>query len=117
MALQKSITFPNGNSGSYLKIGFSRVDDLARDASFHFHLYKDRATRQACPKIPVQARVAKLRLTGDKYDQYLSGTALAAKPGATHTSQAYMAAKTEPLICDIDLKDATPVLEAGQTGS
>ena len=98
MALQKSLTLPNVSvPGSYLRIGYVRLDYLAREASAHFDLFESRAARLKAPNLPMRPRAAKLRLTGNKFDQYLSGAAIAAAgASANHLSQLYAAAKAEP---------------------
>jgi hypothetical protein len=116
MALQKTITLANSAQGNYIKIAFHRWDGIAREASAHFHLYADEDARDAAPSEPL-CLIAKLRLTGDKFDEYLSTDALAAlvAPGPDPIrDQLYEAVKVEPFsigggLTTLDLSDATNV--------
>lgn len=96
MALQKSFTLPSGVSGNYIRITANRWDRQAREAVGWFALYVDAAAAQS-GKQPLSPFIAKLWLTGSKFDQYLS-------PAALETSdvlaQFYLAAKAEPISCD-----------------
>ena len=60
-------------------------------------LYLDAAT--AVSGSPLRPIVAKLRLSGDKFDLYLSNAALAASDNDV-VAQLYLAAKTEGVISD-----------------
>jgi len=98
MALQKTITVPGRGSGNYSRVGFWRWDRETREASAHFHLFIDSAAA-ASGEPPLRDRVAKLRLTGDKFDQYLAPSVLAS---AEHdvVAQLYIAAKAEEVVSD-----------------
>lgn len=116
MALQKSITLPNSAAGNYIRLTFYRHDAIARELSAHFMLYASAAARIAAPTEPL-TMVAKLRLSGAKFDQYLSTAALTAlsNVGPDRVAAAvYVAAKAETLIAGggltvLDLSAATDV--------
>lgn len=115
MALQKSITIENGATGDYIRIGLAPIDWMTREASVHFMLYASEAWRAAHPEAPL-CLIAKLRLEGAKFEEWLGEAALAAlvDPGADPVrDQLYAAAKVEPLqpggglrIDELDLSDA-----------
>lgn len=117
MALTKSITLPNGSTGAYLSMGLCRIDWAAKEASFHLHLYQDRATKVSAPMSPLRPVAAKLRLTGAKFDAYLGYASLSAAASPNHVAQAYQAFKAETalLISDFDMTALADVLETGQT--
>ena len=96
MALQKSFTLPSGISGNYIRLTAHRWDRQAREAVAWFSLYVD-ATAAGSGKAPLNPWIAKLWLTGDKFDQYL-GNAELTSPGIL--AQLYVAAKAEPISCD-----------------
>ena len=96
MALQKSFTLPSGVSGNYIRLTAHRWDRQAREAVGWFSLYVDAAAANS-GKAPLTPWIAKLWLTGAKFDQYLSNAELAS-PGILE--QLYVAAKAEPLSCD-----------------
>jgi len=97
MALQKIIILPSGVSGDYSRITHFRWDRTTREASALIDLYLDAAT--AVSGSPLRPIVAKLRLSGDKFDLYLSTAALAASANDV-VAQLYVAAKAEPVISD-----------------
>jgi hypothetical protein len=96
MALQKTFTMPSGVSGNYIRLIAHRWDRNGREALAWFALYVDAASAHA-GKQPLSPFIAKLWLTGAKFDQYLSNAELAS-PGILE--QLYVAAKAEPLSCD-----------------
>ncbi|ACB76715.1 hypothetical protein [Opitutus terrae] len=100
MAFQKTFILPNGITGHYLRIGAHRLDRRTREASFQFDLFASQAHADACPADPVRSLVAKLRLDGDKFDTWVSHTAMA-QSGQTLYARAYAAAKVESVICDV----------------
>ncbi|HEY1791574.1 MAG TPA: hypothetical protein VGG34_01535 [Opitutaceae bacterium] len=116
MALQKTIDLPNGTSGNYIKIVAYRWDTLTETASALFALYLSQAQRTAAPKSTLMPVVAKLRLHGAKFNQYLANSVLD-PPNVTVLGQLYAAAKVEPLKSDFQptsgsatvLSDATNV--------
>ncbi|MES2692673.1 MAG: hypothetical protein V4773_04310 [Verrucomicrobiota bacterium] len=90
MAFIKSIALPTGVSGDYWRMVGFKWERGSREASAHFSLFKDAATAAAGqPLVPI---AAKLRLYGDKFDDYLSPTALAAAEQDV-VAQLYQAAK------------------------
>ena len=112
MALQKTITLPNGASGSYIRVGAYTWDRQTNEASAHFMLHTDAAFAESAPGSPL-CLIAKLRLQGDKFIQYLGNDALAVD-GVTVLGQFYAAAKIEPLLAgagftSISLADAQDV--------
>lgn len=96
MAFQKSLTLPSGVSGNYIRCIVFRWDRNAREAEALFALYLDQAAAQS-GKQSLTPWIAKLRLEGEKFDEYLSNTALASDD---ILGQLYAAAKAEPLSCD-----------------
>lgn len=113
MALQKSITLPNGTGGAYIKLAFFRWDDLRKEASAHFHLYTTAGTRLSAPLDPLRDTIAKVRLEGAKFDQYFSASAMLAAR-STIVGQLYNALKAEGGIAgggltSLDLSDAADV--------
>lgn len=110
MALQKTIALPSGVSGNYIRLTCYRWDRQAREASAIFALYLDaaHATSGADYLVPV---IAKLRLSGDKFTEYLGASVLAEYE---ISAQLYLAAKTETLLAgggltSIDLGGALDV--------
>ncbi len=96
MALQKTCTLPSGVSGNYIRLTAHRWDRQAREAVAWFSLYVDAAAANS-GKAPLTPWIAKLWLTGSKFDQYLSNPELES-PGVL--AQLYAAAKAEPINCD-----------------
>ena len=96
MALQKSFTLPSGVSGNYIRLTANRWDRNAREAVGWFALYVDASAAQS-GKAPLTPFIAKLWLTGTKFDAYLSPSAL---ESSDVLAQFYVAAKAEPLSCD-----------------
>jgi hypothetical protein len=96
MAFQKSLTLPSGATGDYIRVITYRWDRSAREAVALFALYVSQGAAQE-GKQALTPYVAKLRLTGAKFDQYL-GNALLADRDAI--AQLYAAAKVEPVSCD-----------------
>jgi hypothetical protein len=90
MALEKTINLPSGVSGNYHRMVAFTWERGTRQASAHFALYKDAAT--AIAGEPLRPIVAKLRLSGEKFDEYLSAAALAAADGDV-VAQLYLAAR------------------------
>lgn len=98
MALQKTTHLPAGVSGNYVRIVAHRWDRLAREASAVLALYVS-AEAAASGATPLAAVFAKLRLTGAKFDEYLSPSAMAETPNDV-LGQLYTAARAEPIVCD-----------------
>lgn len=96
MALQKNITLPSGASGNYVRLTTYRWDRATREAVALFGLYVNAAAAQA-GKETLSPFVAKLRLTGAKFDAYLGGPEARA---GNAVAQLYAAAKAEPVISD-----------------
>ena len=96
MALQKTLTLPSGVAGNYSRLISYRWDRAAKEAVALFALYLD-AAAAASGKQPVTPWIAKLRLTGDKFDLYLGNAAL---EDHDVIAQLYMAAKAEPVASD-----------------
>jgi hypothetical protein len=94
MALNKTISLPSGISGNYIRLTSYRWDRSTLEASAIFALYLDAAHAQAGSDYLVPV-IAKLRLSGEKFSEYLGAAAL-----AEHeiSSQLYSAAKTETLL-------------------
>jgi hypothetical protein len=118
MALQKTVSLPNYTSGDYIVLREFSADYFAREMSAHFYLYASATAREAAP-ISSMGLIAKLRLSGDKFDQWLSTATLAALDADTPDRlrhQIYQAVKVEPLlpglglrIDELDLSDALDV--------
>jgi hypothetical protein len=96
MAFQKLFTLPSGVSGNYTRLITHRWDRQAREAGALFALYVD-ATAAENGKTPLTPWIAKLTLTGDKFDQYVGNPAL---ESTDILAQLYVAAKAEPVSCD-----------------
>lgn len=96
MALQKTITLPSGVSGNYVRLITYRWDRATREAVALFGLYVNAAAAET-GKDTLTPFIAKLRLTGEKFDQYL-GNADARAGNAV--GLLYAAAKAEPVISD-----------------
>lgn len=114
MALQKTITLRNGQSGNYIKLGPYFLDPLVKEASAQFMLHTDATHAASAPDFPI-CMIAKLRLQGAKFDEYLASAVLNAG-GVTTAAKLYTAAKAEPLIAgggltqaELDLTDAADV--------
>lgn len=108
MAFQKQFTLASGVSGNYSRLITYRWDRATREAVALFALFVDAAAAQS-GKQSLTPFIAKLRLTGDKFDEYLGNAAL-----ADHDviAQLYVAAKAEPVISDFGadaFADATDV--------
>ena len=76
MALAKSFSLNSGASGDYTRLVTFRWDRSTREAVALFALYVNASAAQS-GKEPLSPFVAKLRLTGDKFTQYLGNSALA----------------------------------------
>lgn len=114
MALQKSITLPNGVTGNYIRIGAHLWDRSTKEASCRLFLFTSAAYAASRPDQPL-CLLAVIRLRGAKFDHYLSNTALAGQ-GVTVLGQCYAAAKAEPLLpggglsrAELSLADAVDV--------
>ena len=108
MALQKTFVLPSGGSGNYTRLTAHRWDRQAREAVGWFSLYVDEAAATS-GKAPLTPWIAKIWLTGAKFDQYLSNPELES-PGVL--AQLYAASKAEPISCDFGsdaLADAVDV--------
>lgn len=116
MALTKSLTLPNGQTGNYIQVGAYSWDRLTREVSAHFMLFTSAAFAASAPDAPI-CLLAKLRLTGDKFDEYLGAAALAALDAGIKDPvryQLYEAVKVEPIVAGggfrqdtLSLADAT----------
>lgn len=114
MALQKSITLPNGATGNYIRLGPYFVDPLVKEASAQLMLHTNAAYAASAPEMPL-CMIAKLRLQGAKFDEYLANSVLNVD-GVTLAGKLYEAAKAEPIIAgggltqaQLDLSDAADV--------
>ncbi len=112
MALQKSITLSNGSTGNYIRMGPYLWDPMAHYASAQLFLFTSHAFAESAPDSPL-CMIAKLRLEGGKFDQYLANSILDAD-GVTVVGQLYIATRAEPLLAGagftaIDLSDAIEV--------
>lgn len=110
MALQKTIALPSGVSGNYIRLTCYRWDRASQEASAVFALYLDAAHAAAGAEYLVPV-IAKLRLSGAKFSEYLGAAALEDHQVA---EQLYEAAKVEPLLAGggltaMDLADAIDV--------
>jgi hypothetical protein len=120
MALQKNITLPNGASGNYIRVGAYTWDRVRREASAHFALFTSAAHATASPTAALCPVIAKVRLFGAKFDEYLGNPALEGA-GVTVVGQLYAAiqAPADPSaghtviagggLTALDLSDATGV--------
>lgn len=100
MALQKSITLPNGSVGNYIRLTQIAYDRTTKEASACLMLFTSAAYAASAPDQPL-GQIAKLRLQGAKFDEYLSTAALAAMPtpGPDPMRTAlYNAAQAEPIL-------------------
>lgn len=112
MAFKNSITLPTGDTGEYFKLSKFVIDMNTKELSAHFSLYKSQDVRNAGGQ-PQRPIIAKLRLQGDKFDQYFNKTAMV---GKRHDEIIYAAVKAEGVISDYSaaIAAATDVYEAGQ---
>jgi hypothetical protein len=97
MAFQKTIELPSGVSGNYIRLTAHRWDRQSREAVAWFSLYVDAAAASS-GKAALTPWIAKLWLTGAKFDEYLSNPALAS---SGVLAQLYAASKAEPISCDL----------------
>ena len=108
MAFSKSFTLNSGASGNYVRLTTYRWDRSVREAVALFALYLDANAAQT-GKQPLVPYIAKLRLTGATFDQYLGNAVLQDHDAI---GQLYLAAKAEPVISDFGsdaFADATDV--------
>lgn len=96
MAFQKSFTLQSGVTGNYTRLITYRWDRSVREAVALFALFLDANSAQS-GKQSLTPFIAKLRLDGAKFDQYLSNSVLET---SDVISQLYLAAKAEPVISD-----------------
>lgn len=96
MAFIKTFTLNSGVSGNYTRMITYRWDRNTREATALFSLFVDSAAAHD-GKQPLTPFIAKLRLEGAKFDEYLSNAVL---ESADVISQLYLAAKNEPVISD-----------------
>lgn len=96
MAFQKTFTLPSGVSGNYTRLITYRWDRSVREAVALFALYVD-ASAASSGKQPLTPFIAKLRLEGSKFDQYLANATL---QNHEPIAQLYEAAKAELIACD-----------------
>jgi hypothetical protein len=93
MALKKSLTLRSGQTVEYFRVTSFRWDRGTREASAIFAAYKDAEAAQGGAD-PTLGVIAKLRLTGAAFDQYLS-------PSTTDpVAQIYTAAVACPVVSD-----------------
>jgi ketopantoate hydroxymethyltransferase len=112
MALQKSITLPNGISGNYIRVGDSyEMNRREESVTAHVTLFLDAAHAQARPDLPL-AVIALVQLLDAEFDSYLGRDALATAAGNV-VAQLYAAAKSVKVRSlveqEIDLTDAADV--------
>lgn len=96
MAYQKTLTLPSGVSGNYLRLVSFSWDRNVREATAYFALFVDHAAAEN-GKAALTPWVAKLRLEGAIFDQYLGNAALV---GDDILGQLYVAAREQPVISD-----------------
>lgn len=94
MALQKSITLPNTTSGNYIRLDSYSWDRAARLASARFMLFASAAAAASAPNASF-GLIARLDLSGEKFDQYLANSVLDGET-VTVAGQLYAALKAEP---------------------
>jgi hypothetical protein len=93
MAFKRNLTLQSGVSGEYIRVAAFRWDRAAREASVLFSLFRDASTAAAGqPLVPI---VAKLRLEGAKFDEWLANANL-----GNALQRIYQAARSEPLVSD-----------------
>lgn len=95
MAFEKTFTLRSGAQGNYTRLTTYRVDRITREAVGLFSLFVDSAAAHS-GKDSLTPWIAKLRVTGDIFDQYFS----AAAPDSNAMANFYRAAKAEPMISD-----------------
>jgi hypothetical protein len=76
MALQKTITLPNGAQGNYVRIEQLEQQYAGKSVSCHLMLYASKVLADA--GAPPLARIGKIRLNGAGYDRFLSRASLQA---------------------------------------
>lgn len=96
MAFQKTFQLPSGVAGNYTRLVAHRWDRQSREAVAWFALYVN-ASAASSGKAALTPFIAKLTLTGDKFDQYVGNPAL---ENTDVLAQFYVAAKVEPISCD-----------------
>lgn len=94
MALQLSITLPNGAAGNYLRLVNLEWDRNLTSAMGYLALYLSKAQADVAPAYPL-ALVAQINVRGPVFEQYLSNAALA-QAGHNLLAQIYDIAKTQP---------------------
>lgn len=95
MAFQKTFTLNSGAQGNYVRLVSYRVDRMTREAVGLFAVFLDSAAAHG-GKEPLTPWMAKLRVTGDVFDQYFSRASIDPDVLANF----YRAAKAEPMISD-----------------
>lgn len=96
MAFQKTFTLSSGVSGNYTRLITYRWDRSTREAVALFALYVSAQAAQE-GKQALTPYIAKLRLSGAKFDQYLGNSVLTDHDAI---AQLYVAARAEPVSCD-----------------
>lgn len=95
MAFQKSISLPNGVTADYFRITTFSWDRNAREASAYFALFLNSQVAQSGQAlVPI---IAKLRLYGARFDEYL-GTAALETSSNDVIAQLYAAARAACVI-------------------
>lgn len=95
MALQKSITLPNGATGNYIRVGDTvEIHRRLKRAEAHVTLFLNEAQANANPDYGLGV-IGLLNLQGDKFDLYLGKDALTRTYGGDISRALYAAAKTE----------------------
>jgi hypothetical protein len=97
MAFKKVFELPDGSTAEYIK--FRRIEDFDVDekrCTIIFAIYRDKEKRDA-GKVPANVFACRLRLQGEKFEQYFSTAKLkaAAEEGKDLIAIAYEAAKAE----------------------
>lgn len=95
MAFEKTFTLRSGAQGNYTRLTTYRVDRITREAVGLFSLFVDSAAAHS-GKDSLTPWIAKLRVTGDIFDQYFSRSSIDPDVVANF----YRAAKAEPVISD-----------------
>lgn len=77
MALTKTINLPSGITGNYHRVSSFRWDRNAKEASITFSLHLNSAAAEL-DRAPLLPLVAKFRITGDKFEEFLGNSVLTA---------------------------------------
>jgi hypothetical protein len=100
MALSKSHTLLNGVTVKHYRVMPYYIDYMVRESSACVAAYVNALVPDSEAAVPV---FAQLRLSGDKFDEYLSKAVLSAPDAPDTLTQLYKALKAEPgsVKCDL----------------